>query len=205
MGRDSACTGFVLILMLVLAVPGWVQAGGGLDNQDILDRIQSLSQRKEMPADKVFKLTRDIETLFEDPEFGQMRERTPVTGVMVYRIGGGGLLVKFIKGDGLVSFQGQALPKEFDVQSWQFGAHAGGGVVWAAALVMGLRDPAYFGGEYSGQGSSATAIDTTTGEHPLLRLVNPPSEAQAHNLLLIRAAMGLSADAGGFKLNITPR
>jgi hypothetical protein len=176
-----------------------------MDDQMILDQIRTLGERKEMPDDKLFKVSRKVEVLLNDPDFKKMRERTPITAVMVYRTGEGGVVLKVTKGDGLVYFQQGGVSQEVSLDSWQIGAHVGGAMVWGAALALGLRDPAHFGGDYVGEGSSATLADTSTGEHLLLRLSNPPSETQAHNLVFIQAALGLSADAGGYKVSITPK
>ena len=175
---------------------------GQYSEQEIFAQISSLASKRQCPPEKTRQMIDGLKASFRDSWFQAQVKKQPVRGVFVYNAGGGGLVVKFMKGEGLVSFKNGRQAAKIYVQGWSGGAVIGGSMEWAVGLVMGLSSEADFGGDYVGNLRQATAGDQTAASGIFLE-----SQKQApvsHALYIVTASRGLSAEAGQIRLQITP-
>lgn len=166
---------------------------------EVVDVARLLAKKKEIPPEKRTQLIAALQKALS----GEAKGR-PTQGVFVFRSGEGGIVVKFMKGDGLASFKDGKQEGALSISSWSAGAQVGGSATWGIGLVMGLKNPRHFGGEYSGGVKGATAGDATTPGGLWLHPRDDEGGKKAHDLLLILSARGLSAGVGGARMTITP-
>lgn len=170
--------------------------------EEVLSTARYLALQKQMPADKMRELINAVKAAYEDPWFKDHIRKKPIRGVLVYSSGEGGFVVKYMKGDGLVSFKNGRQTGRIFLSSWSAGAIIGGAATWAVGLVMGLGKELHFGGSYTGKLLGATAADETA---PAALYLTSQKESRAtHELYILVSSRGLTADAGGTKLKITP-
>lgn len=179
-----------------------VSAAAQYSKEEVLSRARNLALQKEMPSDKIRELMNAIKAAYEDPWFKEHIRKKPVRGVLVYSSGEGGFVVKYMKGDGLVSFKSGRQAGRIFLSSWSAGAIIGGAATWAVGLVMGLEKESHFGGSYTGKLLGATAADETAPA--ALYLTSQKESWATHELYILVSSRGLTADAGGTKLKITP-
>ena len=170
--------------------------------QEVLNKVQYLAQKKQMPPDKIRWLINALKTSYEDPWFKTHIRKRPIRGVMAYSSGEGGFVVKYMKGDGLVSFKKGRQAGRVFLSSWSAGAIIGGAATWAVGLVMGLEKESHFGGSYAGKLLGATPADETAPT--ALHLKSENDGWAYHELYILVSSRGLTADAGGTRLKIMP-
>ena len=191
-----------MVLVLVGTFFVATAVAGQYSNQEIFDQAASLARQQQMPPEKAKRLINGLKAFFPDPWFQAQVKKQPVRAVFVYGAGGGGFVVKFMKGKGLVSFKSGRQAARIYVQGWSGGAVIGGSMEWAIGLVMGLPREADFGGDYVGNLRQATAGDETAASGMFLE-----SQKQApasHALYILVSSRGLSAEAGQIRLKVTP-
>lgn len=115
----------------------------------------------------------------------------------------GGFVVKLRKGTGLAAVLGVSsnLPLEF--RSVTLGAQIGGGAEWGFGLILGLRTPRCFGGEYQGDTRGAAVGDKSVSITKLVKRSIDATDLSYHELYLIGSTLGLSAGAAFGNLTIT--
>jgi hypothetical protein len=166
----------------------------------ILKETEKLAEELGMPWEKQADLLTQVRTAVEDPWFAGIRKESPIYGLFVFSAGEGGLLVKFMKGEGkIVALGGRRGKIKF--KSWSVGALAGGASQWGVGLVLGLVDFEIFGGKYKGGVKYATAGNNETKARNVLSF-DTAKPAEEHEVYLISAASGLSAGAGKAKMEI---
>ena len=170
--------------------------------QEVINKANYLASKKEMPPDKIRWLINAIKAAYEDPWFKEHIRTKPIRGVLVYSSGEGGFVVKYMKGDGLVSFKNGREAGRIYLSSWSAGAIIGGAATWGIGLVMGLEKESYFGGSYTGKLLQAAAADETAPA--AMHLTSQKESRATHELYILVSSRGLTADAGGTKLTITP-
>ena len=177
-------------------------AAGEYSKQAVITKTKYLALQKEMPPEKIRWLINALKASYDDPWFEAQIKKQPVRAVMVYSSGEGGFVVKYMKGDGRISFKNGRQNGTIFLSSWSAGAIIGGSATWAVGLVMGLQKESDFGGDYTGKLLQATAADETA---PNAMYLSSGKEGNAfHSLYILVSSRGLTADAGGTKLNITP-
>jgi len=170
--------------------------------QEVIKITNSLALKKEMPPEKTRWLINALKASYDDPWFKGQIKKQPVRGVFVYSSGEGGFVVKYMKGHGLASFKNGRQKGTIFLSSWSAGAIIGGAATWSVGLVMGLQKESDFGGNYTGKLLQATAVDETA---PNAMYLTAQKEGKAsHELYILVSSRGLTADAGGTKLKITP-
>ena len=166
-------------------------------------KATSMAAEKQMPPEKIRYLVDASRASYNDPWFKEQVKKQPVKGVIVYSSGEGGFVVKYMKGEGLASFKNGHQNGAISVSSWSAGAIIGGSATGAVGLVMGLQNESDFGGEYTGKLLQATAADGST---PAAMYLSSRKEGQAaHALYILVSSRGFAAEAGGTKLQITPK
>jgi len=185
-----------LLLLQLRPAPA---AAAGYTPAEAVQVATQLAKKKEMPAEKRTQLLASLQKALSSEARGR-----PIQGVLVFRSGEGGFIVKFMKGDGLVSFKGGKQAGPLSISSWSAGALVGGSATWGVGLVLGLQDVSHFGGEYGGEVKTATAGDATTPNGLWLQPADDEEGKKAHDLLLILSARGLSAGIGRAKMTIAP-
>ena len=191
-----------LVLFLIGVVFSTSAASAEYSKQAVINKAKSLAQKKEMPPEKIRWLINAIQASYDDPWFKTLIKKQPVRGVFVYSSGEGGFVVKYMKGDGLASFKNGRQNGTIYLSSWSAGAIIGGAANWAVGLVMGLQNQSDFGGDYTGKLLQATAADETAPS--AMHLTSRKEGKASHALYILVSSRGLTADAGGTKLNITP-
>jgi hypothetical protein len=177
-------------------------AAAEYSRQEVINLTNYLALQKEMPPEKVRSLINALKASYDDPWFKAQIKKQPVRGVFVYSSGEGGFVVKYMKGDGLASFKNGRRKGTIFLSSWSAGAIIGGAATWAVGLVMGLQKESDFGGDYTGKLLQATAADETVPS--AIHLTSQKEGTATHELYILVSSRGLTADAGGTKLNITP-
>ena len=177
-------------------------AAAEYSRQEVINLTNYLALQKEMPSEKIRSLINALKASYDDPWFKAQIKKQPVRGVFVYSSGEGGFVVKYMKGDGLASFKNGGQKGTIFLSSWSAGAIIGGAATWAVGLVMGLQKESDFGGDYTGKLLQATAADETVPS--AIHLTSQKEGKAAHSLYILISSRGLTADAGGTKLNITP-
>jgi hypothetical protein len=201
--RHIAILTVVIMTAVVLSLPSTARTGGfGID--EIITITKELGKQLEWPADKTGALLTNLNKAMEDDWYKKEVEKKTVTAVFVYRATEAGLLLKVMRGNGLVTFKDGRKAAEFSIKSTSFGAHIGGSVEWAIGLVMGPADPSNFGGDYSGRMRRATAIDSNSSDGVVLIPSDSIEGKNTRQIFLVVSGRGLSAGTGGAKLTITP-
>ena len=177
-------------------------AAAEYSKQEVINLTNYLALQKEMPPEKTRWLINALKASYDDPWFIEQIKKQPVRGVFVYSSGEGGFVVKYMKGDGLASFKNGRQKGTIFLSSWSAGAIIGGAATWAVGLVMGLQKESDFGGDYTGKLLQATAADKTAPN--AMHLTSQKEGKAIHELYILVSSRGLTADAGGTKLNITP-
>ncbi len=177
-------------------------AAGQYSNAEILVQTETLAHKRQIPPEKTQQLLEGMKAAFRDPWFQAQAKKQPVRAVLVYGAGGGGFVVKFMKGEGLVSFKNGRQAAGIHVQGWSGGAVIGGSMEWAVGVVMGLRSETDFGGDYVGNLRQATAGDQTAASGMFLE--SQKAAPASHALFIMVSSRGLSAEAGQIRLNIAP-
>ena len=196
----------VLVTWMVIFLSGFFFAtaamAGQYSEQEIFAQISSLARKRQCPPEKTRQMVEGLKASFRDAWFQAQVKKQPVRGVFVYNAGGGGFIVKYMKGAGLVSFKNGRQAAKIYVQGWSGGAVIGGSMEWAVGLVMGLSSEADFGGDYVGNLRQATAGDQTAASGIFFKSQQPAPAS--HALYVVTASRGLSAEAGQIRLQITP-
>ena len=191
-----------LVLFFIGAGLSAPAAAAEYSKQEVINLTNYLARQKEMPPEKIRWLANALKASYDDPWFKELIKKQPVRGVMVYSSGEGGFVVKYMKGNGLASFKNGRQKGTIFLSSWSAGAIIGGAATWAVGLVMGLQKESDFGGDYTGKLLQAAAADETAPNG--MHLTSQKEGKAAHSLYILVSSRGLTADAGGTKLNITP-
>jgi len=162
-----------------------------------------LAKAMEIDNSKRADVMNALDRGLQSSEFKEGVKDKPVSAVFVYRAGEGGVIVKFLKGDGKISFAGGRQKGTIYIKAVSAGAQIGGSAVWGVGLVMGLKKADYFGGDYTGKATHATAGDESAPGGQFLSL-DTEEEEKKHDILLLFSGRGLSAGVGGETLSITP-
>lgn len=124
-----------------------------------------------------------------------------VMGVGAFRMGGGGLLIKVTKGDGVMSFADDKTVN-YTMKSTGIGANIGGAGMWGVMLLVGLKVKKGFGGSYKGSDKGATFAEESTA---LNVMSHRGEQAHAHDVYFISSSSGALATAGASKFTIAVR
>lgn len=173
----------------------------GFTRDAIEFEAKSLLNRMEITRDVSYKLKNRLSAALKDPVLGQVIDSRGVSAVFTYACGEGGVVVKFMGGDGLISFIGGRKAAPISLKSWSAGAMIGGSAQWGIGLVIGKADENAFGGNYKGGLRTATAWESATTGMLFLRSTK---ETDYHEIYFISAGRGLSAGIGGVIMRITP-
>lgn len=166
----------------------------------IRQHVRSMAYRLGIESKKIDDLIFNLDKGMANPWFrDQMRNRR-IKGVLVFEAGEGGLIVKYLEGEGLVRFAGLDRVVPIFIKSWGIGANIGGGAKWGVGLITDIRKPSEFGGDYDGKTQSATAGDITTYNWVVLQ-----NTRIFHQVFLLQTGRGFGAGAGIERLTITPR
>lgn len=195
-----------VLLGLALAAPAFAKGkegkaspGGGYSLAQAVETARALAQKAGMTVDKQEVLFKRLDKHFES--IVSKHDGKPISGVIAYQMGEGGLIVKVKKGKGFIRFHGDKEDHAIELKSVSVGANVGGSSEWGVGLVFGLSDRPFFGGDYSGTTRGATAGEASTNTTDLAKAkaVDP---AEYHQIVLLGTAAGLSANAGSAKLTI---
>lgn len=137
----------------------------------------------------------ELRKLFQHPNYRRVREGAGIHAVGAYRLGEGGVVVKIVRGEGVLRTRAGA-DRTFELKATSFGAVVGGKGSWGIVLISGLRTVEDVAGTYAGTVAAATAVETSTGALELRH------EAAAPVMFMTGASAGLSADAGKTSLTI---
>ncbi len=173
----------------------------GYTREQIEALAESLGEELDFSVEKRNGYLARLKTELDKEPLATRVAEGHITGVAVFSLGQGGLVVKIIKGEGLVALNGGG-KQGFEVSAWSIGANAGGGVAHGVMLIDGLGQSGDFGGEYEGSGAGATAATEQTQTLLTLARADVVDRERAHTLHLVSASFGLSADAGFSKLEL---
>lgn len=179
-------------------------SGAGYSSGEIINCTRQLAEKVRIPEYKLADLLVDLKIAMRHDTFKRAVENNPVTGILVYKGGEGGLFWKGLKADGLIAFKNGRKPAGLTVTSRSFGAQIGGSAVWGVGLIMGLKNESHFGGIYCGKVKSATAGTENTPGGSILTQAGSEGELSEHAIFLVTANSGLSAGVRNVKMNIIP-
>lgn len=194
---------FALLAIAALAAPasakGKESPAGGYSLAQAIEAARTLAQKAGITVSKQEVLFARLDKHFAS--IVSKHEGKPISAVIAYQMGEGGLIVKVKKGKGFIRFHGDKEDHGIELKSISVGANVGGSSEWGVGLVFGLSDRPFFGGDYNGSTRGATAGDasTNTTELAKTKAVDP---AEYHQIVLLGTASGLSANAGSAKLTI---
>lgn len=196
----SSLTSLIFVFWL------WIEQApaAGYTQAQIISIAKELGKKQNMLPDKLQDLMKNLKKALKTSQFKEMVKSQPVNAVFVFHAGEGGLLVKFMTGEGLISFESGKQAANIHLRSWSAGAQIGGSAVWGIGLVMGLKNISHFGGDYTGKIKSATAADETTVNGAVLSLSDCEDEKKCHDIYVVHSARGLSAEVGWAKMTIAP-
>jgi len=205
--KYSTATGAWIVIGILLWLPLSLfstSQPAGMGIGEIVDIVKGLGKTLEWTNDKIGELVMTLQREVEVDWYKKEAEQKAVTAVFVYRATEAGLVLKIMKGSGLVTFKDGPKGGEISLRSTSVGAHIGGSAEWGVGLVMGTVDKNSFGGEYSGSIRKATAVDSSTNTGVMLVPPNSSGGKISHQIYLVTIGRGLSAGTGGAKIIITP-
>lgn len=184
----AACT--TSALMATSAAAG----APAFSSEEVITTAKALSKRVRMPVDTRAEVLARLKRVLKTKRVNHIQ------GVMAYRIGEGGLLVKFISGHGYVRFKDEPKSYKVDLKATTFGAQIGGSSEWGFGLVNKLSAAEAFGGIYRGPSKGAVAIESGLAISRLTR--RDAGDDQRNTVHLIGAAKGMSAGVATARLTI---
>ncbi len=188
------------LLSLALATPSAARAGG-FTAGEIQHEAKALLNRLDVSRDVSYPLTLKLRTALEEPALHHIVQSQRIGAVFVVRAGEGGIFVKFMRGEGLVSFKGGRQAAPFSLTKWSAGAMVGGSAQWSVGLVAGIAKENEFGGDYTGAVKGATAAESHSAGYAVFSPAG--TDAGKLEIYLISAGRGLSAGVGRGKMTIT--
>ncbi len=192
---------FGAILTLLAALPSNGQ-GRGYDLDQIVALTKELGKAQDWPEEKISDLVINIKKAAEGDIYKQEVAPKGVVGVFAYRATEAGLVVKIMRGTGLVTFTSGRKAAEITLRSTSVGAQVGGSAEWGVGMIVGLKKDTDFGGEYSGAAHDAVVGDDTSTIGALLTST-AGNGTDPHAIFVVKTGRGFSANAGGTKLTIT--
>ncbi|MBN1664274.1 MAG: hypothetical protein JW943_11795 [Deltaproteobacteria bacterium] len=194
------CVLLMVISILVFMPPNGQAAGFTKEAIDF--EARSLLNQMEITRDVNFKLKNRLSAaLSNDAALNEAMKASGVHAVFTYACGEGGIVFKYMGGDGLISFVNGRKAAPFTLKGWSAGAMIGGSAQWGIGLVIGEADENDFGGAYRGGLRGATAWEAATKNMLFLRSAK---EKKYHELYIISTSRGLSAGVGGTIMQLTP-
>lgn len=176
---------------------------GDRSHDEMEQDLRRLAAGIGMPAERREAALGRLRTALLRGKIAAFAKDVSINGIFAYQMGEGGFLVKVKKGKGLVHLLGQQTDVPLELKSVTFGAQIGGGSEWGFGVVLGLRNPAVFGGEYRGDSRGATAGEESINITKLVKKGLTPADEAYHELYMVGAAAGLSAGAAIGTLTIT--
>jgi hypothetical protein len=156
-----------------------------------------------MPGDRREAALVRLRTAIASGKIAAFASNGSMNGIFAYQMGEGGFLVKVKKGKGLGHIVGESGDIALQLKSVTFGAQIGGGSEWGFGVILGLRNPAAFGGEYKGDNRGATAVEQSINITKLVKKGSAVNEESYHEIYMVGLAAGLSAGAAVGNLTIT--
>jgi hypothetical protein len=192
---------FLLSVVIVISFLPADSFAAGFTREAIEFEARSLMNRMEISRDVSYKLKNRLSAALKDTTLSEVINSKGVDAVFAYACGEGGVVIKYMGGDGLISFIGGRKAAAISLKSWSIGAMIGGSAQWGIGLVIGRADENDFGGDYKGGVKAATAWESATTGMLFLRHNQGESD---HDLYIISTGRGLSAGVGGIIMSITP-
>jgi hypothetical protein len=173
---------------------------GGFVTDEICHEAKVLMNRLDIPRDVSYPLASKLRADLDGPAFRDILSSRGVHAVLVVQSRGGGIVVKVMRGDGLVSFNGGQRAVPFTLASWTAGVMIGGSAHWSVGIVTGLASEKDFGGDYTGTVKGAIAAESHVSGWAVF---TSTGGAEKHEIHLISTGRGLSANIGSGKMSIS--
>jgi len=202
--RKLALSAVLITATALLLIFAAASAAARYSQQQIIDEAQVLAEMKGLTGEQRAELISNLKAALMSPEFKEATRFRPVSAVFVFRAGEGGILLGYMKGEGLISFQAERPAQAIYLRSWSAGAQIGGSDIRGVGLVLGLNKISDFGGDYSGPIKSATAVEENTKTGILMTKYEPDGVRTNHQIFMVMSSSGLSARFAAAKLTITP-
>ncbi|MHB8092404.1 MAG: hypothetical protein ACYDH8_12545 [Syntrophales bacterium] len=190
-------TGMILVISFLSADC----FAAGFTREAIEFEARLLMNRMEITRDVSYELKKRLKTELEDTALSNVIDSMGVGAVFAYSSGEGGIFVKYMAGDGLISFVGGRQAAPVLLNSLGVGAMIGGSAQWGIGLVIGRVDEENFGGRYKGGVRTATAWEVATGAISYFSRTNGE---ETKEIYVISTGRGFSAGVGGVIMSITP-
>jgi hypothetical protein len=201
MGRYIAAVIFSFAICLSVSVLSSAEIGYNSD--EIITAARDLGQKIEMPESKIYDLVANFKQVSTQDDYRQATNGKAVSAVFVYKAAEGGVIYKKMSGGGFVLFKQNGKSSKIKLDSSSVGAQVGGSTEWGLGLVIGLKNPADFGGAYAGRKSNATAINSTKAKGEVFSNATLVESGKAHDIMLILTGRGLSAGTSKSRIMIT--
>src|SRR4030042_3324956 len=134
------------VLSILLFLASALALAGSYAPSEIVAEVKNLARKMDLAPYKAAELVQKVETALQRTELKEEIQNKPVNAVMVYSSAEGGLVVKIMKGQGLVSFKDGRKNAPIYLKSVSAGAMIGGGAQWAAGPVLGFTNEGELGG-----------------------------------------------------------
>jgi hypothetical protein len=186
------------VLLLPLAAWG---VEGGFTDAEAQQIGEALTKKLGVEPDKQSMIHNRLQSWMTEKREGKFAN-LPITGVFAYKMGEGGLVVKFTSGKGLLRYYGEDKDHTLKIKGVAAGATAGGSSDHGVGIIMGPNAPMSFGGSYKTTQTGATA---GTGGVSTAELTRKEPGGEKIKIVLLGTATGLSASAqgGGFTIEVT--
>lgn len=192
---------FCIAAAVMLALNATCGMAGCLKKETIDFEARLLMNRMEITRDVSSKLKTRLNAALNEGPLSELIAKKGAGAVFVYACGEGGLFVKYMSGNGLISFAGGRQAAPFFVDSWGIGAMIGGSAQWGVGILIGPADESNFSGRYKGGIRSATAWEAATRAYLYL---SRQEEKDIREIYVITTGRGLTAGVGGVMFDITP-
>ena len=193
----------IFFFVICMPIPAPSYAGTGYTNDQVITITRDLGQKIEMSDLKISDLVENFKQVCNQDEYKEATKNKAISAVFVYRATEAGLIYKKMSGSGFILFRQNGKSSRIKLESSSLGAQIGGSAEWGLGLVIGLKDPENFGGAYSGQKRSATAMDSTIARGEVFSNSSSVESNRAHDIMLILTGRGLSAGKSKSKIIIT--
>jgi hypothetical protein len=197
----ARCVVTFLILAPTTVTPA---SSEGYSTAEAMNLVRSLGESLDMPNEKVDDLVRNFRSVSGDSRYTALLAGRPVSAVFVYRSTEAGLIYKRRSGHGTIAFKNTSDQVPLRLSGSSFGASIGGSAEWGIGLVLGLKENRHFGGNYEGDEMGATAADSTVPSVACFSNAAYVEAGNAHEVLIIVTARGLSAGLSKGKITLTP-
>jgi len=193
-----------VLVLFFLIVSGTFAYPEPFSRHDVYSQVKDLGHQLNLEPYEIDYLTAKLHEAAINSELARLLTEKPVQGVFVFSAVEGGVIFKFMKGKGFISFAegGAGLPLWVECRS--AGAMIGGSHMLGVGLIMGTISEYEVGGTYEGNVGGATfATESTPTGTAFWKTDGYPHQSRPL-VYMVYMARGVSVGAGNARLTLIP-